>query len=273
LPQIVEPKLLRTQEDVTAQMGAFRRALTLELVGGTALEVKLQGTKLVGLADKLETVVARLMEGLTGPEQGVLNARQFIMLRKKEAVATLDQALSRRINQIGSQSGGLSPERILTRLAQSYEIQRQASLHRKGADDGTTPTLKPDQQATLAALRREISNDPAVVDELDALFTGLKGAQQQLDAMQERSSSVQTNYVGFFETPESILVVGRPKDPLYGENPARKFAVAGLLLSILLGVAMALIAELFAERLTLQSHFAQVSGLPVVARIPVTRRW
>lgn len=262
LPQLVDAKLLTTPADIVLQSVVLRKALTLELVGGSALEMRLEGRSPVGLAAKLEIVIARLMEGLTGPEQSILNAKQFVLVRRNEAVTAAEAALLKTISL-----ASLGPaEKVVAQLRQLSDAQLQQSGRPRQPADGAVGNAA--VSPAIQDMRRAISSDTRIVAELERLYAQLNAAQQQADAMRGATGNGRnnSNYVGFFDAPENLLVVGRPQDPITGESSAKKIAIAGILLSLIAGLGMALLAEILDGRLRTERQYATSSGLPIITR-------
>jgi capsular polysaccharide biosynthesis protein len=76
-------------------------------------------------------------------------------------------------------------------------------------------------------------------------------------------------YPGIFEAPERLTLIGRPRDPLFGQSPIKKYAVLALLLSLIFGGLLAVLAEYFDPRVRSRRQVRAATGLPVVARVSV----
>ncbi len=270
LPQLADAKDLDTPDKQVGQADSLRRALTLELVGGSVLEISLTGGRPEGLGNRLEIILARLMEGLTGPEQGIFNAPQFILMRRSQTVEVAETALNKAVAQVGQSS----PDRTLALLRQLYDMKQQdlslaaPKTDALAPDAATLPTpVRNEPTIDTKAIRAAISNDPAVVATLENAFADFATASKELDASRSRLPSRGNNYVGIFNSPENLLIVGRPKDPITGESAIRKIALAGLMFSFGLGLAMTFLAERLDRRLKTQDQFKRATGLRVIARL------
>lgn len=73
--------------------------------------------------------------------------------------------------------------------------------------------------------------------------------------------------MSIFDSPDNLLVVGRPKDPIFGESIAKKPAIAGILLGALVSVGLVLVVEFLEGRMRTRREYETVAGLPVVARL------
>jgi hypothetical protein len=119
----------------------------------------------------------------------------------------------------------------------------------------------------MSEAEQAIFADPQLVKELRRYFDGFQQAQLEYQALKDRLSSRQGNYVGIFDSAENVLVVGRPQDPIFGESPARKLAIAIVLLSIIGGFGLVWIVEMLFSGLRTRHEFESLSGLPVIARL------
>lgn len=264
--QVVDPAEVATAEGLNRQLRIMRTKLSLELIGGSALEIRLDDNNPKGLGHRLEVILARLMEGLTGPEQSILNASQFVTTRRAEAVAAAETALLSAV----ATAPVKSPEATFASLKKIHEL-RQALQRASDPAAKYMPSVDPAKAAaTIEILRQEMSGDAAVVSELETLYGRLQDARTQLESNKDRSLGGSNNYVGIFDAPDHILLVGRPQDPLTGESSVRKLAIAGVLFSIILGAALVVIAEFFSTRLRTRAEFEAQSDLPVIARLPKT---
>lgn len=266
LPDLMDGKTPKDAAEQYSMLNVVRRSLTLELIGSSVLEVRLEGGNPKGLAKRLEAIVSRLMEGLIGPEQDILNASQFVVLRSKEEEAIADAALNRAIA-----SAGLATPDVKALLKRLSDVTQRLDRLRSGAASKTTAPASSaaydELAATAESLRRAISPDPDTSATLERLYADYQSASTRYDGHKQLATARASNYVGIFDSPQNLLVIGRPQDPVYGENGARKIAIAGILLSMVGAMALVLLLELFQGRLRTRREFEDLSGLPVVARI------
>jgi hypothetical protein len=134
-------------------------------------------------------------------------------------------------------------------------------------------TLLAGAQADEAAdrLRRAISNDPKTVDALEKAYANYQIAEDRFTALQAQGAANRSNYVGIFASPDNLLVIGRPKDPMVGESSVRKLAIAGILMSLIGGTGIVFLAELLDGRVRTRREHEVAAGLPVVARLAKVR--
>ena len=245
-----------------AQLLALRNSLSLELVGGSVLTVKLEGRKPDGLGVNLEIILSRLMEGLTGPEQSIFTASQFVLMRRSDEVDAANFKLSRAIEASGTRDPG-QVQRSLNQLWKLGAGSDAAAGGRLTADRGDAGGL----EKAANDLRQQISADPSVSTHLEALYAASQMALERLEALRSSSGAGRGTYVGIFDAPDNLLVVGRPADPIVGESMGRKLAIAGVLLSIMIGGGLVVAVEFMVGRLRTRGDFERASGLPVVARV------
>jgi capsular polysaccharide biosynthesis protein len=132
---------------------------------------------------------------------------------------------------------------------------------------GDEETNALEKKLELEKLRGSITNNPADLKRFRVAYDAFERARVAREMSQKLWSSHNVNYPGIFESPEKLTLIGRPRDPLFGENPLRKYAIAAAFFSLLLGLALAFLAELFDPRLRSRRQVEALTGLPVVARV------
>lgn len=247
LPQMTGYKPPESPMERLVQSRIFAASLSLEVVGNSVLQIKLTGDSPEGLGRNLEAVLSRLMGGLTGPEQNIFSAQQFLNMHRSEEALATERALVRAI-----EAGGLqSPPQVRAVLHQLWMITRQGP---------------PADPTTADRLRRSISENLQLVAELERLYSAYRDAADKQAAVGQAGPARNT-YVGIFSSPENLLIVGRPKDPLVGESAARKLAIAGVLVGVIAGFGLVLVAELMGGVLRTRRDHESACGLPVMARM------
>lgn len=157
LPQLSGYTPPSSPAQLLIQTRILAASLSLELAGNSVLRVSLDGRNPVGLGRNLEVVIARLMEGLTGPDQNVLSAPQFMLMRRSEDVALAKKALNHAIDTAHLES----PQQTRAMLKQLWALTSNTAAS-AGAN------LKAAEAA--AQLRRKISTDPTLVRKLERLY-------------------------------------------------------------------------------------------------------
>jgi hypothetical protein len=279
LPQLVDDPAPMTPEEMSIQTNILRRSLTLQLVGAAVLEIQLEGAQAKGLGRKLEIIVTRLLEGVLNPESGILSAAQLIIARRDAALREAEAALSHEIAlaKLGSSDQVLLRLQALSALKREY--QGYTNRRPRGDNDGdaagspATPAAGSSDQRIaeltqkIERTRADIAGDPAVVEMLERQYQALEEARAANREINERTGASQSSYVRVFDAPERLTVIGRPRDPLIGTSPGRKYAIAIMFLAGLLSLGLVGLAVLLDPRLRIGEDFEHASGLPVIARL------
>jgi capsular polysaccharide biosynthesis protein len=273
LPQIFEIKNPGDLKQLSTFMRAARASISMSVIGGSALEVGFEGKNPDGLGRKLEIILARIMEGLTGPEHSIFNASQFVLIQRNDSVAAAEQLL----NQAIARAGLERPDQVRNLLQKLYKAESLRPSQYSDSDKFNPQTARQSREPPLPPenideMERAISADPAIVKSLRRLFQSYQQELVEYEALKQRLSSWVSNYVGIFESAESMLVVGRPQDPILGESPGRKLAIAIMFLSLIGGAGLVWLVELFYDGMRTREEFEKLSGLPVVARLPRLHR-
>ncbi len=253
LPQIMEIDDPDDAEVMTQLMQTARASISLTLLSASALEVSYQDSVAQGLAHKLEIILARIMEGVTGPERGILNASQFVLLSRNDTLRRAELELRKAIQDAGGAADSF--ERI-TGLLEELDALRAAPG--SASDEATASRIE--------QITRAIPGDDEALGMLGKKYAAYRQALTDYNTLGNRLINQESNYVGIFDTAENILIVGRPQDPIYGESPGKKIAIAIFFLSILSAAALAGIAELLHTGVRTRAEFETLTGLPVVAR-------
>jgi hypothetical protein len=293
LPQLLEGPVPSDPQKLLALSTLLRKSLTFELVGNSVLELRLEAASAKGLGRKLEIIVSRLLEGMLIPDDGILSAERMVAIRRGEALMEIEQELNAAVEASGL--GAL--EAVRSKLLQIYTLQRD-SLARpailpdgRGTTAGTPATDRAPASADpavrstgrpldkarllqlLAAERAALSPDVRLVERLERQYAAYEEARTAFDSAKQNANAKNETYVRVFDAPANLTVVGRPRDPLFGESNRRKLFMAGLLFSFVLGAALVVLAELMDHRLLSRHDFESVTGVPVIARLPgITRR-
>lgn len=266
LPQLLDDPAPMTPEERSIQTSILRSSLTLQLVGSAVLEIQLEGAKASGLGRKLEIIITRLLEGVLNPEAGILSAPQLIVARREAAVREAEVALAREIATAKIQS----PDEVMSRLQSLYALKQDAARSPSRPPGSSEPSAAALNQQVDDA-RAAIARDPAVVARLERLYQVLEEARAAYREINERTGAAQSSYVRVFDAPERLTVIGRPRDPLIGTSPGRKYAVAVMFLAGLASLGLVGLAVLLDPRLRIGEDFEIASGLPVVARLGKVR--
>lgn len=267
VPRMVGYKAPETPIAAMVQKRLLAASLSLEVVGNSVLQIKMESDKPEGLGRNLEMVLSRLMEGLTGPEQSIFSAPQFMKMRRNEELAQSEAALTRAIEK----SGVAAPNQVRSDLQRLWAMGRNVKPFSREPEAGLAPRAITPNAAQLEAaeqLRQSMPLAPQALVELERLYATYQDAADKLAAVQSQPGAARGNYVSIFSSPEDLLIVGRPQDPLTGESAARKIAIASVLLSLVLGAGLVVLAEMMSGLLRTRRDFAAATDIPVLARVP-----
>lgn len=265
LPLAGEGPSPRTTEELHFAIKRLQSAINLKLEGNSVLVVELNGANARGLGRRLELILAHLMEGLLRPDNGLLSAEQLIVLSSNEAAQNAEENLFRTIEAAGHKD----PSVVIEQLAALVAKEREVASARTAIGADETNALE--KKLELEQLRGAITENPADLKRIRTAYDAFERARAAREASQKLWSSHNINYPGIFESPEKLTLIGRPRDPLFGENPSKKYAIAAAFISLLIGLALAVLAELFDPRLRSRREVEALTGLPVVARVTLAK--
>ncbi len=267
VPRMVGYKQPESPIAAMVQKRVLAASLSLEVVGNSVLQIKMVSDKPEGLGRNLETVLSRLMEGLTGPEQSIFSAPQFMKMRRNEELANAEAVLVRAIEA----SGAANPQKVRSDLQRLWVLTRSVKPLSPGLEPGTglgAGIQNASQSEAAQQLRRSINLPSPVLADLERSYAAYQDAADKLAAVQTQPGAARSNYVSIFSSPEDLLIIGRPQDPLTGESSARKFAIAAVLLSMVFGAGLVVLAEMLGGPLRTRRDFAAVTEIPILARLP-----
>ncbi|WP_165820425.1 hypothetical protein [Microvirga sp. KLBC 81] len=212
-----------------ATIGELRQALSLDLIGGDFIEVKLVGAKPEGLGKRLEAVMASFLEALV-PEQGGATAAQLMVNARRQELDAL--------------------------LRIREEVQRElAALLPDGSED-----------AAATALTGSMIRVRGLQDRLAALDREIAAARESYESYQQRfSGATSVRSVGILKAPELIRIVDPPRDPATASRSRFMYFVSGITAGGLLGLGLAFIAERLDQRVRHADEASEATGLPVLA--------
>lgn len=256
LPKISDLKSFSDPAKTTIALDITRKQIKFELLGGSAVEISLSGGHPDGLGNKLEIIMGRIMEGLIGPDKGIFTAPQFVLLKRTEYLSNMKSKLYEEISKAGLQS----PPIIEERLQALYQLE-QTNIDTTSPDNGATDALTEQKQNIL----RLISEDPQIVARLVSLYTDYRHSLAEYNDLRNHISPQSENYLSVL-SGTGMVIVGRPKDPIFGENKGKKYAIALLFLFMVATGGLILLLELFYPGVHLRQEFESLADLPVISR-------
>ena len=260
LPKLSSEPLPADPFKFAAMIKETRSALKLSLVNNSVIEVQLEGSTRLGLGRKLEIVLTHLMEGLLRPgSAGVLSGGQLILTDRLEAWQKTQAEIADVIRSVG-----IEPTNAILKQLGSLDQSPQTA---PASSVSKTPAPSEQEPGSINSLQTALASNPVARTRLLDLRLRSDAGRAAYEAAKS-SFPTDSRYVGVFDSPERLTVVGRPRDPLVGENPATKYGVAAIFLSLVAGLSLAWLADLLAPRLRSKKQFEELIGLPVIARLP-----
>lgn len=256
LPQIMDGAEIRDPEALSILLNIARSSIHFQLLGGSALEISLDGRKPEGLGKKLEIILARIMEGLSGPTRGILSASQFALLKRSEKA----EAERLELERVIARSGVSSPEVIESRLRALRDIDTSIRLNRQ-ADEAELSRLAERKQE----MEGLISPDAKVRADILRQYEIYQQALADYQSLEAELAPQGKNYFGVLDA-SGVVVVGRPQDPVFGNSPGKKIAIAIMFLGLVAAGALVAAMEFLFPGIRLKNGFEELSGLPVISR-------
>lgn len=259
LPQIMDETDLSDPGELSVLLDIARTSIHFELLGGSALEISLDGKAPEGLGQKLEVILARIMEGLSGPNRSILSASQFALLKRSEKVQKEKEALDKAIAQSGAEPAAVIERRLraLQDLNTSIRLDNQPSGKATDKRNGLTGRKHEIEQL--------ISADSDVRTRILQQYETYQTALADHEALQSQISPQSKNYFSVLDA-SGVVVVGRPQDPVFGNSPKKKIVIAIMFLGCVAAGGLVLLTEFFFPGVRLKNEFEELSGLPVISR-------
>jgi uncharacterized protein involved in exopolysaccharide biosynthesis len=139
-------------------------------------------------------------------------------------------------------------EALAKRMAAASEQQRAATL--------------------VAAEQQKISAYNDLTKRIAATERDIAADQEQVEATRKRLDAARlTSATGILRAPDLIRIVDPPRDPEFPTRSPIIYLFAALAAGVLLGLALASIAEFLDTRLRDPEEFSEVAGVPVITRI------
>lgn len=160
-----------------------------------------------------------------------------------------------------------------------------------GKDEKSPPPLLVSQllrlqeaQARRVALQNDVDQLRTAVDELQramAQYAPIEQQQQRLEKevaaardlydqfLKRYDSATTSRALGVFEAPERIKVIDAPQDPTIPTTPPKIiFVIAGIFAGIVLGIGLAVVAEMLDQKVRTSTEFASIARVQVITRLP-----
>lgn len=259
LPQIMDDADISDPANLSVLLDIARASIHFELLGGSALEISLDGKAPEGLGQKLEVILARIMEGLSGPNHGILSAPQFALLKRSENVENEKKALEQAIKQSGAASVAIIENRLRALEGLNTAIRLKSEPSGSKADE------LDEMARSKQEIEQLISADPDVRARILRRYDAYQTALADYEALQSQISPQSKNFFGVLDASR-VVIVGRPQDPVFGNSPKKKIVIAIMFLGCIAAGGLVLLMEFFFPGIRLKNEFEELSGLPVITR-------
>jgi len=253
LPAGVDPKRIsRALQDL-------RKDLTLDLIGSDFISVDLRGPKSDGLGDQLSRILARFFEVLLA--ENAPNAANVVIQRRRDELQAAENERSRLQAEIAK----LLPAGIEATKANLQGLE--VTLQQQRSANADADQLRNTEQM-LADLRRKLSEGLDLQRRLAFAERELARQRANYDAYLNRFGDLASGQgASVLNAPGRIKVIDPPTDPVIRTGSRLTFLAAGLVGSMLIGVALAWAAETLDPTIRYPDQLARASGLPVLARL------
>ena len=200
-----------------------------------------------------------------------IGAVQARLARSAQASTSATGRIDQQIAQVSAQlrdlqgrgnDAGAELEAIQGRLADLTKV-RGLEAQRVAAESELGQLRK-----TSEALQRHARQAAPVMQQLAVLEREAQEARETFDAYSRRYARSNAGRAGgILNAPERIKLIDVPRDPEIASASGRQLAIGAMAASILLGVGLALLAELFDSRIRRPEDLEMASGLPTVGRL------
>ena len=259
------------------QIKDLRKALTLQLNGLTVLELRMTDNNNVGLGRKLEIVLSRLMESLIEPDRGILTGGRLLMMRGEAEVRDARLNLEAQIK-----SGGLPAlQNSINILDQIHKIKirlDELKTYHNSKTNGrglqaSQGSLSEDQEfqelnQDLKDLRNQLTDDANRLTRLEQAYQLYYLSNIRHTQLKNSNRSYNRSYLATIGSPEKLVIVGRPSDPVTGRSAGLKLAALIVIVALGLGGGLALLFEYLSTKIRTKDEIENLSNLLVVARLP-----
>lgn len=128
-------------------------------------------------------------------------------------------------------------------------------------------------QTSVSNLETAIKTHGAVEQELQALERQVAAQREVFDGLNKRYAMARvTRHLGSFEAPERLKIIEAPSVPTVPITPsAALFVMGGLAAGVILGLGLAVLAEMTDMRLKSRRRVEECTGAEVLSRMPAVR--
>lgn len=185
--------------------------------------------------------------------------------RAKDRVQQDIVKASAQISELEAGQSGISPQ-LQTLKTKRSELQKlQKTEERYQALQGEIDQLTKDVQIA--------QRDSVIESDLLAQSARVKKARDAYESYQKRYKIASgTRSSNILNAPERIKLIDAPRDPEFPVNSRLKILLASLAASLLVAVALAVLAEIIDQTVRYADVLEDLTGVPVLARLPPMRQ-
>jgi hypothetical protein len=260
MPSAIQVLLDRRQEELDAAERAyesFRQQVPNE-ISASAISA-------VARLNELKLQLKKKSAELEAATAGVVAARKYVP-DNMAASSQLDGEVARLRADIASLKSGATArqsemQEAAGRLSQLLKFQ-EAEASRAALQNDVEQLTR-----SAEALERSIIGYGRIERQQQRLEQDVANARQAYESYKNRYS-IPSHGLSILNAPELIKVIDTPKDPEFPVISTIKYVIGGAAASVIIGVALVMLAEATDQRMRSAEEFAEFTGVPVIARLP-----
>ena len=196
-------------------------------------------------------------------EIGTIQAR---LDRSAQASGRIDQQIA----QISSQIRDLKERSDASPELESFQVRLVdlTKVRALEAERVTAETEIGQLRKSADALQRQVREAAPVLQQVVQLERDVQDARETYEAYSRRYARTNSGRAGgILNAPERIKLIDVPRDPEFATQGGARLVIGSMAVSVLLGIGLALLAELFDPSIRRPEDLETASGLPVVGRL------
>ncbi len=244
----------------------IKDTITLQQISAQFIELRLKSSEPVGLGRQLETVMAILFENLIAPERNVQTASRLVVDRRERQLTDAETRLSAFVER--------NPD-IVARAALEDAPAVCADMSRSASSPGAARSAADSNPACVKAMGPAIGTvssgaaEPSGSLAYRRLTSGVSRARAAQSFIGKRIGPVgNESMLGILRAPERVLIIDAPRDPQFPVIGRAVIVLIGVLSGLLLGLGLALVLELFDQRIRTTKQLENLIPAPMIARLP-----
>ncbi len=222
------------------EVADLARRARVELVGNGVLRFELDGGSPRGLGRELESIIASFFDVLMFPPMDSTGSVVIKDIREKIAAVEAETAATEKaLSRILPEGQAAIQASLETLRVKRKELTISATKESQGVEQQKAL----DQQ--IAVLEKRYAGAAATIVRLEDLTSQRATLNQRLGALRSRLGSENWQPLQpLLNSPQHIVVIDPPQDPVQRTRSRIGFLIAGILGGIALGILLAAIAEI-----------------------------